>query len=57
MFYLDNLLIKDDTSFIKKSMMLQFNFCDAFITGSASGWGRCDDAAVVKVSIIFSRKC
>lgn len=27
-----------------------------FIIGSASGWGRYDDAAVVKVCIMFFRK-
>ena len=35
------------------NVVLLFSFGDAFVTGSASGWGRYDDAAVVKVNIFF----
>jgi len=65
-FYMENVLSNGAVQYSKKltikqyvfgnkviNVVLLFSFGDAFVTGSASGWGRYDDAAVVKVNIFF----
>lgn len=44
-----------DSKVINVALARLFSFGDPFVTGSASGWGRYDDAAVVKVNIFFRK--